>query len=643
MAPSSQDTWPPLIDSSPKGRSNIEAGPEQPPSITNTESTPLLSRSAREKSSNTHYRDISGPRFIILFLSIIFGATLAFFDSTLMASSHPVITSYFHASNAASWLSTVFYLSSTVFQPLYGRVSDTIGRRPVVFFAAVMFFASTAWCAFAGSIGSFIAARAVCGLGAGGVMSMASILTSDVVKIEYRGIYQSYFNMAWGLGNGLGAALGGFICDRLGWRAAFYVQLPFIFAYAILTLVSCPPHLGPNLAKTQGKTLRQAFKTFDTFGAINLTITVTCLILGVNLGGNVFTWTHPLVITSLVLFAVAGTSLYFVERKAQLPILPLNLLSTIPLGNLMWSNFFSAIVTNTVLFNVPLYLQAVKQSSPTASGLNLLVLLVGGTVTALLCGLYITITRRMKPPMVSGTLISFIGAICVTCLSSDTPTWSVPLLIPFCSLGQGLLFPATTIAVLALNSQDEQAVVTTTLGLVRNLGAILGVAISSWVLQNALLVYLDRIVTAPDPKTKEHIIRMVRESVRAIRDLDPKHKMQVIDAYARSMRVTFALGIVISVVCILLIWPIHIPHLQRQEELDRRTEQPQDSGEEEESDEGGENEYEEAVTDTPYESVSRAITASSRRSRAAASSAAGSIPSAYDLARRPSFDTSFSM
>merc|ERR1712000_5436 len=197
----------------------------------------------------------------------------------------------------------------------------------------------------------------------------------------------------------------------------------------------------------------------------------------------------------------------------------------------------------------------------------------------------------MKPPMVSGTLISFIGAICVTCLSSDTPTWSVPLLIPFCSLGQGLLFPATTIAVLALNSQDEQAVVTTTLGLVRNLGAILGVAISSWVLQNALLVYLDRIVTAPDPKTKEHIIRMVRESVRAIRDLDPKHKMQVIDAYARSMRVTFALGIVISVVCILLIWPIHIPHLQRQEELDRRTEQPQDSGEEEESDEGGENEY----------------------------------------------------
>ncbi|KAK6383072.1 hypothetical protein LTS17_003742 [Exophiala oligosperma] len=565
-----------------------------------------------------------------------------------MASAHPVITSYFHASNAASWLSTVFYLSSTVFQPLYGRVSDTIGRRPVVFFAASMFLASTAWCGFAGTIGSFIAARAVCGLGAGGVMSMSSILTSDVVKIEYRGIYQSYFNMSWGLGNGLGAVLGGLLCDKLGWRAAFYVQLPFIFTYAILTLVFCPSDLGPNLAKTQGKSIRQAFKTFDTLGAITLTTTVTCLILGVNLGGNVFTWTHPLVITSLVLFVVAAVSLYFVERKAQLPMLPLKFLSTRPMGNLMWMNFFGAIVTNTVLFNVPLYLQAVKQSSPTASGLNLLILLLGGTVTALLCGLYITLTRKMKPPMVVGTFIMLMGAICVTCLSADTPTWSVPFLIPFCSIAQGLSFPAATIASLALNSQDEQAVVTTTLGLLRNLGAILGVAISSWILQNALLVYLDRLVTAPDEQTKENIIRAVRESVHAIKNLDPVHKRQVIEAYANSIRVTFSMGIVISVICILMIWPVHIPNLQRQEDLDRATTTEYSESEtESESESEGDGIEATFVGNSPTEPLSRTVTASSRRSRAGASStASGSILGGYDhhsLERRPSFDTSFSM
>lgn len=439
------------------------------------------------------------------------------------------------------------------------------------------------------------------------------------------------------MGNGLGAALGGYLCDHLGWRAAFYVQLPFLFCYALLTLVSCPPDLGPNLAKTQGKTLREAFKTFDTLGAINVTVTVTCLILGVNLGGNVFTWTHPFVITSLVLFVIAAISLYFVERKAQLPILPLKLLSTIPLGNLMWSNFFSGIVTNTVLFNVPLYLQAVKQTTPTMSGLNLLVLLVGGTVTALISGFYITLTRRMKPPMVLGTFLSLIGAICVTCLSSDTPTWAVPLLIPFCSIGQGFFYPATTIAVLALNSQAEQAVVTTTLGLVRNLGAILGVAISSWLLQNALLVYLDRGVTGPD---KDRIIRTVRESVGSIRELDPEHRKQVIEAYAQSLRVTFGLAILISVVCILLIWPVHIPHLQRQEELDRQSSGlvgPADADEAETEESEEEDEIEEEVAPL---SISRTM---SRRSRTTASSLAGSAPGGtlHDLERRPSFDTSW--
>jgi MFS family permease len=94
------------------------------------------------------------------------------FDSTMMASSHPVITSYFNASNSASWLSTAFLLTSTSFQPLFGRVSDTIGRRPLYLAGLIFLAAMTGWCALAKSIGSFIAARAFCGLGAAGVLAM---------------------------------------------------------------------------------------------------------------------------------------------------------------------------------------------------------------------------------------------------------------------------------------------------------------------------------------------------------------------------------------------------------------------------------------------------------------------------------------
>lgn len=157
-----------------------------------TERTPLLPPhpAGKEDGKDVHYRNVDGTRFWFLFGTLIFGSTIAFFDTTLTFSSHPAITSYFDSSNSASWLSTAFYLTSTVSQPLYGRVSDTVGRRPVYLFASTVFFLSTAWCALAQSIGSFIAARAFCGLGAGGVMIMSNIIIADIIKIEYRGIYR---------------------------------------------------------------------------------------------------------------------------------------------------------------------------------------------------------------------------------------------------------------------------------------------------------------------------------------------------------------------------------------------------------------------------------------------------------------------
>jgi len=365
----------------------------------------------------------------------------------------------------------------------------------------------------------------------------------------------------------MGAAFGGLLCDSLGWRAAFSVQLPFIFVYGLLAFFSTPDNLGPNLAKTQGKTLREAFGSFDVVGALLLTVTITCLILGINLGGNVFTWTHPVVLTSLALFAVAAVLLVPVERRAEWPILPLPLLSTIPNANLMWSNFLGAIITNTVLFNVPLFLQAVRQTSATTSGLYLISPLVGVSITSVFAGFFITWTRRLKPLMVVGTISMLLGAVAVTCLSPTLPVGAMLMLIPGASIGQGFFFPATMITVLAINRQDEQAVVTTTLGLLRNLGAILGVALSSWVFQNALIIYLGKSVTG-SPEVKRRIILQVRESIKAIATLDPKHKAEVIHAYDQALHLTFASVIIVAVVVISLILPIRLPRLQRQSDMD---------------------------------------------------------------------------
>lgn len=197
-----------------------------------------------------------------------------------MVSSHPVITSYFHSSNSASWLSTAFLLTSTSFQPLFGRLSDTIGRKPPMIFTLGIFLLSTIWCALAQSMTSFIAARALCGLGAGGTISLGSIITSDLVPIEIRGAYQSYINIIFGVGSMLGAALGGAIADHLGWRWEFGIQIPFLIICLLISWFTIPRNLGLAEGVKQ-KTLLEAMKVFDFKGSILLTTSITFLILGI--------------------------------------------------------------------------------------------------------------------------------------------------------------------------------------------------------------------------------------------------------------------------------------------------------------------------------------------------------------------------
>jgi Major Facilitator Superfamily len=223
---------------------------------------------------------VSVGRFWLIFGGVLLNVGLACFDSTIMVSSHPVITSYFHSSNSASWLSTAFLLASTSFQPLFGRLSDSLGRKVPYIFTLVVFLLSTIWCALAQSMASFIAARAFCGLGAGGMMSLGSIITSDLVPIEIRGAYQSYINIVFGIGSALGAALGGAIADHLGWRWEFGVQVPGLFIVLILTCFTIPGNLG-LINGVKRKSLLEAIKVFDFRGSILLTTSVSGLILGI--------------------------------------------------------------------------------------------------------------------------------------------------------------------------------------------------------------------------------------------------------------------------------------------------------------------------------------------------------------------------
>lgn len=535
-----------------------------------TETSPLLRPRAFSKATSEasvapstlspptpFLNNVSPTRFWFIFSQVLLAYFIASFDGTIMASSHPVITSYFHASNSASWLSTAFLLTSSAFQPLMGRLSDSLGRKPLFVGCMYIFTIATVGCAVANSIETFILARAACGIGAGGVSALGSIIVSDLVPIENRGTYQSYINANFGVGAALGAATGGAMADYLGWRWEFGIQVPVLLLTIVISSVAIPDHLG---VEGERKTVWQALKEFDAKGSLLLTTSITALILGLNFGGNIVPWSHPFVVASLATFAVVFPLFIWVESFVNKPIMPLHLLRHSPRANLIFSNFIASFLANSIIFNIPLFFQAVLLTSATSSGLRLVIPTIASSFTGTMVGFAVEWTRRLKWPVLTGTICTLIGTIGLSCLNRDLPDKLYLLILLPSSIGQGFQFPGTFMAILVASTQAEQAVVTSTLILWRCIGQVLGVASSSLVLQNALNFYLAQYVQGDQ---SADVISRVRKSVEEVVKLEPPYQDQVRQSYEAALRLTFMTCAVIATASVLTILPIKLPRLGR--------------------------------------------------------------------------------
>jgi len=331
-----------------------------------------------------------------------------------------------------------------------------------------------------------------------------------------------------------------------------------------MAAIFTPSELGPMLINAGADGAWIALKTFDYLGSVSLVITITSLILALNLGGNLLPWTSPLVVACFVTFVVVASGFVFIETRAQYPLMPLHLLSKPPIANMVFANMLGGIASNTVLFNLPLFFQAVQLTSAASSGFQLAIPSLMGSFAGISTGYIITYTRRLKPTLVAGAFVYLAGSVAICLITKNTSKLSSLILITGVPLGQGFVFPNTMMSALAVSSQADQAVVTTTIGLWRNLGVVLGVALSSLVFQNSLTVNLKSFVKGAG---RDEIIRTVRSSVGAIKLLPHPVRDQVIDAYALSLRTTFLCATVASVILVILIVPIKLPRLRRGERV----------------------------------------------------------------------------
>ncbi|KAI9783018.1 MAG: hypothetical protein M1816_001632 [Peltula sp. TS41687] len=473
-------------------------------------------------------------KYIVPALAI--GVFLSAVDQTLIVSSYGRIGSDLNALNNTSWIATAYYLTLVSFQPLYGKLSDIFGRKPALLSAYTLFGLGCLFCGLARNMTELIAARAFAGIGGGGMTTVVSILLSDIVALRDRGTYQGYVNIVYATGAGLGAPVGGAIADYIGWRWAFLCQPPI----ALLAIITVYFALHMPIKDDAG--WKKKLGRIDFLGASILVATVLSLLLGLDRGSNV-AWrdatTLGLLCTSLVLLVL----FIFAEIKvAAEPFAPGHIIFERSLFACYLCNFFSFGGWLAAIFYIPLFYQAVDGLSATQAGVRLLPAIIAGVSGSLFAGILMKKTGRYYWLTVAAytlLLVGFIPILLFTGLVVKS-TWGISVGTAICGFGNGIGVTSSLVALISEASTADQAVATACSYLFRSMGSVLGVSLSSTVVQQSLRVHLRQ--SLGSGKDADEIVKGVRRSLDFLKSLSPEKSQVVRNCYGKATQAGFILN-----------------------------------------------------------------------------------------------------
>lgn len=373
-----------------------------------------------------------------------------------------------------------------------------------------------------------ILGRLVAGAGGGCLNTISTFVGSDLVPLRKRGVWQGIGNIVFGTGMGLGGVFGGWINDTIGWRWAFYIQVPFIIVAGIAGYIT----VDVPIKETDTSKIRRV----DFLGAASLSVTLILLLLGLNSGGNIVPWTHPLVLTTLPLSGVSLLVFIWIEdRVASEPVIPVRLLLNQTVAAACLTNWFETMAVFGLLYYVPVYFQTILQLSATAAGARLIPQSAGTALGSLGSGILMRATGRYR-------LLNFVMqclSLTAAALILGTLDANIDAAPPFIYLfmhgtAYGSMLTITLISLIAAVEHKHQAVITSASYAFRSTGSTIGITISSAVFQNLLKKGLEG--RFGDLPGAEEEIGRIRDSVDEVKRLPPGWHDGVIEAYVDAFR-----------------------------------------------------------------------------------------------------------
>jgi EmrB/QacA subfamily drug resistance transporter len=418
-----------------------------------------------------HTAELTHRQILTILSGLMAGMFLAALDQTIVATSIRTIADDLQGLSVQAWATTAYLITATISTPLYGKLSDLYGRRPFFLAAITIFVVGSALCGLSQSMWELAAFRAVQGLGAGGLFSLALTIIGDIVPPRERAKYQGYFLAVFGTSSVLGPVVGGFLAGQetllgvTGWRWVFLVNVPV--GAAALALVMRSLHLPHQRRDHQ----------IDWPGALALVAGLTPLLLLAEQGRD-WGWSSPASVASMVVGGLGLVAFVLAERHyGDDALLPLRLFRgrTFGIGSLL--NFILGMGMFGGLAALPLYLQIVKGASPTEAGLLLLPLTFGIMSGSVFSGQVISRTGRYKKFPVVGAALLVVALVLLSRVGVDTPLWQTLSMAALFGLGLGFNMQPLVLAVQNAVPPRDMGVATSSATFFRQMGGTLGTAV----------------------------------------------------------------------------------------------------------------------------------------------------------------------